>query len=184
MSDLAPVLKALRFAARKHGGQLRKGDPGHPYIDHPIAVIELLARCGVDDVVTIQAAALHDTIEDTDTTPQELAAEFGVAVRDVVLEVSDEKSLPKEERKRRQIEHAPSLSDRAKRIKLADKTCNVLDVAFAPPRDWSETRRADYLAWAEAVVRHCLGVGPVALEDAWHEARAEAREAIPSGGRV
>ena len=151
---------------------------GYPYVNHVIAVTELLARCGVSDVETLQAALLHDTIEDTETTPEELAALFGPAVRDLVLEVTDDKSLAKEERKRLQIEHAPHLSERARRIKLADKICNVLDVAHDPPPDWSMTRRADYLAWAEAVVRHCLGVGPAPLEQAWHEAITGARKAV------
>ena len=175
---LPALFDALRFAAERHRTQLRKGVDGYPYVNHVIAVTELLARSGVDDTVTLQAALLHDTIEDTETTADEIAERFGAAVRDVVLEVTDDKRLPKEERKRLQIVHAPSLSDRAKRIKLADKTCNVVDIAHDPPPDWSLTRRLEYLAWAEAVVHHCLGVGPAALEQAWHDALHDAREIL------
>ena len=172
---LPGLFDALLFAADRHKEQLRKGVAGYPYVNHVIAVTELLARSGIDDPVTLQAALLHDTIEDTATTPEELEERFGTEVRDVVLEVTDDKRLPKDERKRLQIVHAPSLSDRAKRIKIADKTCNVLDIAHDPPPDWSRTRRVDYLAWAEAVVHHCLGVGPAALERAWRDAIEGAR---------
>ena len=178
MSDLQRLFAALHFAADRHKEQLRKGVAGYPYVNHVIAVTDLLARSGVEDVVTLQAALLHDTVEDTATTQDELAARFGTEVRDLVLEVTDDKRLPKEERKRLQIAHAPSLSERARRIKLADKTCNILDIAHDPPADWSLTRRMDYLAWAEAVVHHCLGAGPAPLEQAWHDALAGARAAL------
>ncbi|HUF12627.1 MAG TPA: HD domain-containing protein [Longimicrobiales bacterium] len=176
--SLPGIFAALRFAAERHSSQLRKGVAGYPYINHVIAVSELLARCGVDDVETIQAALLHDTIEDTDTTPEELAAAFGAAVRDLVLEISDDTSLARGERKRLQVAHAAELSARARRIKIADKTCNIADIAHDPPPDWSVTRRREYLAWAEAVVHHCLGVGPAPLERAWHDALAAAREVL------
>lgn len=179
---LRELFDALHFAALKHRRQLRKGQAGYPYVNHVIAVAELLARSGVDDPVTLQGALLHDTIEDTETTPEELAERYGAEVRDLVLEVTDDKSLPKAERKRLQIEHAPGLSDRARRIKLADKTCNVLDVAFDPPPDWSLTRRADYLDWADAVVRRILGAGPPALEDAWLDAITRARDQLRREG--
>ena len=177
---LNDILEAAHFAAQRHKTQLRKGVAGYPYVNHVIAVADLLARTGVDDLVTLQAALLHDTIEDTDTTPEELATRFGVEVRDVVLEVTDDKALAKEERKRLQIAHAPTLSERAKRIKIADKTCNITDIAHDPPPDWSLTRRLDYLAWAEAVVHHCLGVGPAPLEQAWRDALAGARDSLGS----
>jgi len=179
---IAELLDALHFAALRHRHQLRKGAAGYPYVNHVIAVTELLARCGVDDLVTLQGALLHDTIEDTETTPDELAARFGAEVRDLVLEVTDDRALAKEERKRRQIAHAPHLSERARRLKIADKTCNVVDVAFDPPPDWSLTRRADYLDWADAVVGQILGVGPEALENAWREAFANAREQLSAEG--
>ncbi len=100
-----------------------------------------LAECGVTDPTTLIAAVLHDTVEDTATTPEELAERFGPAVRDLVLEMSDDKRLPKEERKRLQIAHSASLPPEAKQIKLADKICNVRDVTHAPAVGWSRERR-------------------------------------------
>src|SRR5947199_4835157 len=117
-SPVAKLLAALNFAAQKHRAQRRKDSEATPYINHPIAVAELLARVGqVDDLSVLQAAILHDTVEDTQTTPEEIENQFGEAVRKLVAEVTDEKSLPKAERKRRQIEHAPQLSTAAKQIK-------------------------------------------------------------------
>src|SRR6185436_14890407 len=109
---IAAILKALHFAADKHRDQRRKDEEASPYINHPIEVAEMLARVGgVTDLVTLQGAILHDTIEDTNTTPEELEVHFGREVRDVVLEVTDDKTLEKMERKRLQIEHAAHISE-------------------------------------------------------------------------
>ena len=157
-SVTAALLKALHFAAHKHREQRRKDVEASPYINHPIEVAELLARVGrVNDLVTLQGAILHDTIEDTQTTPAELEAAFGVEVRRVVEEVTDDKRLPKAERKRLQIEHAPHLSMRARQIKLADKIANVRGVTQTPPADWSLARRQEYLDWTEQVTAGCRG---------------------------
>ena len=119
-------LKALSFAASKHRNQRRKDAVKTPYINHPIAVADiLLSEAGVADEVVLMAALLHDTVEDTDTTLDELEQHFGRVVRDVVAEVTDDKSLPKAVRKQQQIEHAADLSDRARLVKLADKISNV-----------------------------------------------------------
>jgi len=143
------LLSALTFASLKHRQQRRKDADGTPYINHPIAVAEILARIGrVRDLVFLQAAILHDTIEDTQTTPEELQQRFGQEVRLLVQEVTDDKSLPKEERKRLQIEHAPALSAAAKQIKLADKICNLNDITLTQPIDWPLQRKRDYLDWA------------------------------------
>lgn len=164
MNQNAALLRALRFAAAKHRDQRRKDPEASPYINHPIEVADVLVRVGrVEDLEVLQASILHDTIEDTDTSPPELEAEFGSAVRRLVEEVTDDKRLPKQDRKRLQIEHAPTLSERAKLIKLADKICNVRDVDRSPPPDWSDERRAEYLAWSRRVVEGCRGVNP-ALE--------------------
>jgi guanosine-3',5'-bis(diphosphate) 3'-pyrophosphohydrolase len=153
------ILRAVHFAADKHRDQRRKDAESSPYINHPIEVAETLARVGgISDLAALQAAVLHDTIEDTETSVDELEEAFGAEVRDLVQEVTDDKSLSKQERKQRQIEHAPHLSDRAKMIKLADKICNTRDVARAPPSNWSMQRRSDYLDWSEAVVAGCRGV--------------------------
>ncbi len=159
MNDNAALLSALCFAAHKHRNQRRKDPESSPYIVHPIEVAELLTRVGkVEDFRLLQAAVLHDTIEDTDTTAEELEELFDAEVRGLVQEVTDDKSLPKQERKRIQEEHAPQLSDAAKQLKIADKICNVRDVTHSPPENWSLERRAEYLAWSRRVVEGCRGV--------------------------
>jgi (p)ppGpp synthase/HD superfamily hydrolase len=157
-ADTANLLKAIEFASRRHSTQRRKDKDASPYINHPIAVTHLLAdRGGVTDLVTLMAAVLHDTIEDTKTTAEELEAQFGPTVRKVVEEVTDDKSLEKTERKRLQVDHVSHLSSRAKAIKLADKIANVQDVTDAPPAKWDLARRIDYLDWTEKVVAGCWG---------------------------
>ena len=163
-SEIGLVLKAVQFAAEKHRNQRRKDADASPYINHPIALADVLHReGGVDDAVVLCAALLHDTIEDTATSPQELAEAFGADIAGVVLEVTDDKSLPKAERKRLQIEHAPAASPRAKLVKLADKICNLRDIAASPPADWPESRKAGYRDWAKRVVDGLRGANP-ALE--------------------
>ena len=155
------IIKALAFAADKHRNQRRKDADSSPYINHPIALAEVLANeAGVEDERVLVAAILHDTIEDTETTEQELIRLFGKEVADIVLEVTDDKSLPIAERKRLQIEHAPSLSRRARLIKLSDKVCNLRDVASSPPKDWPLERKREYFDWAKAVVDGVRGVHP------------------------
>ena len=150
------ILKAAHFAAMKHRDQRRKDHASSPYINHPIAVALMVAEIGgVDDHDVIAAALLHDTIEDTDTSPEELETEFGVRVRGIVEEVTDNKHLRKVERKRQQIEHASQLSCAAALVKLGDKISNVTDVTNAPPAGWDVDRRREYLDWAEAVIANC-----------------------------
>ena len=147
------LFNAIRFAAEKHRNQRRRDSEKSPYINHPIEVSQLLWEVGgVRDVDVLLAAILHDTIEDTDTRPEEISDKFGEEVLSLVLEVSDDKSLPKGERKRLQIETAPYKSNGAKLIKLADKSCNVRNLVTTPPHDWSLERRQEYLLWTERVV--------------------------------
>ena len=155
------LLSALRFAAEKHRAQRRKDTAATPYINHPIAVAETLVRVGnVGDPVSIQAAILHDTLEDTETTIAELDEQFGEDVRRLVEELTDDKGLPKAERKRRQVDHAPQLSQAAKALKLADKICNVSDLCSADPVNWPLDRKLEYLDWACQVVEGCRGSNP------------------------
>ena len=136
--DAETIIRAAAFAAERHRNQRRKDADASPYINHPLALARVLAvEGGVTDAATLCAALLHDTIEDTDSTAAELAAEFGTEVAAIVEEVTDDKSLPKAERKRAQVEHAAHISDKAKRVKLADKISNLTDVANSPPADWS-----------------------------------------------
>jgi GTP diphosphokinase / guanosine-3',5'-bis(diphosphate) 3'-diphosphatase len=152
-SDIRILLDAIAFAAHKHRSQHRKGREKSAYINHPISLAVVLVDEGnVEDVTVLQAAVLHDTIEDTQTTYDELLDHFGREVADIVLEVSDDKNLPKEVRKEEQIKHAPHVSHRAALVKLADKICNLREVLTAPPVDWSLERRREYFDWAKRVV--------------------------------
>jgi GTP diphosphokinase / guanosine-3',5'-bis(diphosphate) 3'-diphosphatase len=152
----------VRSLAQKHRDQRRKGAEASPYINHPIAVANVLANeAGIDDPNVLAAALLHDTIKDTDTTRKELEIEFGDEIAAIVAEVTDDKSLPKMERKRLQIEHAAALSTPAKVVKLADKICNLRDMNQSPPVDWSTEREVEYFTWAKQVVDPMRGVSPV-----------------------
>jgi guanosine-3',5'-bis(diphosphate) 3'-pyrophosphohydrolase len=176
--DTAAFLHALSFAAYKHRDQKRKNVEASPYINHPIGVAEILAReGGVTDVTLLMAAVLHDTVEDTETTHAELVEEFGRKVADIVLEVTDDKSLPSPERKLLQIQHAPSMSPEARQLKIADKTSNVRDVVNRPPTKWTLERRIQYIDWAEQVVAGCRGVNPT-LDAVFDAAIADARRSL------
>lgn len=156
MNNSLFLLQAIEFAARKHKDQRRKDEEASPYINHPVSVALLLAERGkVTDPEILAAAILHDTLEDTDTTPEELEAAFGMRIRKLVEEVTDDKRLPKADRKQLQIDHACQLSGDAVLIKLGDKISNVLDVTYSPPTNWDLQRRREYLDWAEAVVNNC-----------------------------
>jgi guanosine-3',5'-bis(diphosphate) 3'-pyrophosphohydrolase len=161
MNAITLVLRATSFAARKHRNQRRKGEEASPYINHPIAVATILAdEAGVDDPLVLAAALLHDTVEDTDTTLEELEDAFGPQIAAIVAEMTDDKTLPKAERKRLQIEHAPLLSAQAKLVKLADKIANLRDMNAAPPVDWPLTRRQEAFEWSYQVVSGLRGTHP------------------------
>jgi GTP diphosphokinase / guanosine-3',5'-bis(diphosphate) 3'-diphosphatase len=152
------IFSALKFSADKHAKQRRKGPEDTPYINHPIEVAEILINvAAVSDTNTLVAALLHDTIEDTDTRQDELESLFGSSVLALVMECTDDKSLPKAERKRLQVEHAPHKSPQAKLIKIADKISNVRDIVKGPPVDWSLDRIREYLDWSERVVSGLRG---------------------------
>ena len=172
------MLEAIDFAAGHHRDQRRKDDNQTPYINHPLEVAWVLANVGaVDDVEILQAAVLHDTVEDTAATVADVRARFGDRVAGLVAAVSDDKTLDKAERKRLQIVGAPALPREAKLIKLADKTCNVRDIVIAAPSGWDLARRRDYLRWAERVVEGCRGVS-AALEQRFDEVLADGRSAL------
>jgi guanosine-3',5'-bis(diphosphate) 3'-pyrophosphohydrolase len=172
------LLSALHFAAIKHRDQRRKDSAQSPYINHPIQVVNLLWEVGgVRDESTLVAAILHDTIEDTVTSPEEIHALFGEEALALVLEVTDDKSLPKAERKRLQIEHAPHISPGARLIKLADKISNLTDILYSPPTDWSLQRKQEYLLWTEQVVAGLRGVNP-ALEARYDETLAAGKHIL------
>jgi (p)ppGpp synthase/HD superfamily hydrolase len=156
------LMDAAYFAAEKHAQQRRKGVAAEPYINHLLEVAALVASTTPEpDVTTVAAALLHDCIEDAGVTKQELVERFGAEVAGVVAEVTDDKSLKKEERKRLQIVNAPKKSARAALVKLADKVSNLRAVLNSPPADWSDERRTQYFAWAKAVVDGLPGANPL-----------------------
>ncbi|MDB3898546.1 HD domain-containing protein [Gammaproteobacteria bacterium] len=155
------VIKAAYFAAEKHKTQRRKDAEKTPYINHPLALANVLAvECSIDDVEVICGALLHDTIEDTETTEAELVAAFGENITRIVLEVTDDKTLDKIERKEAQVAHAPHISDQAKLVKLADKISNLRDISASPPSGWSVERKQEYFDWAARVIDGLRGVHP------------------------
>lgn len=172
------VLKAADFAARAHAGQRRKGSAQEPYVNHLAEVAQLLGEgTGGMDPGLVAAGWLHDTLEDTEIEREELEAEFGAAVADIVAEVTDDKSLPKSERKLRQIEETAHKSKGARLLKLADKTSNLRSLAASPPAGWETGRRQDYIDWAVAVVANCRGLNSF-LEEKFDEAVAAARKSL------
>ena len=181
MSNSNLVLKAAQFAALKHRDQRRKDAESSPYIIHPISVALAISDIGgVDDPEILAAALLHDTIEDTKTTSSELEETFGLTVCSYVKEVTDDKSLPKDERKQKQIEHASHLSKGAALIKLGDKISNVSDVTHSPPSEWDTERRKKYLDWAEEVVNNCPRVND-ALEKHFNNVLGHGRKVMLQG---
>ena len=176
----ALILGATKFAALKHRDQRRKDHAASPYIIHPVTVANELTQAGVTDPEIIAAALLHDTLEDTETVPDELTKAFGKRVCSMVQELTDDKYLPKQERKRLQVEHAPELSTGAALVKICDKISNVTDVTHSPPPDWSNERRIEYLDWAASVVAGCK-VGNDQLKQKFADVLANGREGIENG---
>jgi len=178
MINSSLVLKAAQFAAIKHRDQRRKDVESSPYIIHPITIALTIAEIGgIEEQELLAAALLHDTLEDTKTSVSELDEIFGETVRKYVEEVTDDKSLLKDERKQKQIEHAVTLSRGATLIKLGDKISNVSDVTHSPPEGWDTERRKQYLDWAEAVINNCPKVNN-ALEEHFSEVLSNGRNVL------
>jgi GTP diphosphokinase / guanosine-3',5'-bis(diphosphate) 3'-diphosphatase len=183
MDDSGLILKASEFAAVRHRTQFRKGADKSPYINHPIEVAALLANdAGEKNPALLAAAILHDVIEDTVETSGEkqelierMTSVFGEEIISIVLEVTDDKSLEKKERKRLQVIHAPHLSENAKKLKIADKIMNVRDITNNPPTWWTQERILEYFDWSEKVVEGLRGVNKK-LEDLFDEALANGRK--------
>jgi (p)ppGpp synthase/HD superfamily hydrolase len=168
------VLRAADAAARWHVHQRRKGAAEEPYVNHllEVAILVVEATEG-DDPDLVVAALLHDAIEDQEVPRAIIADEFGEGVAKLVEEVTDDKSLNKEERKRLQVANAHKKSTRAKILNLADKTSNLRAIAASPPPDWSVKRRLEYVDWACKVAEGLAGVS-VWLEREFNEAAKEA----------
>ena len=164
--DPGLLLNATHFACEAHRDQRRKNKFAAPYINHPVGVAQILWTEGrVRDIDVLQAAILHDTVEDTDTTHEELVFIFGKKVADIVKDVTDDKSMPKDKRKRHQVEHAKHISQQAKVVKLADKLHNLRDLKNCPPSGWDVKRIQGYFVWCQAVVKSVSGANYL-LEEA------------------
>jgi guanosine-3',5'-bis(diphosphate) 3'-pyrophosphohydrolase len=183
VKEWVAVLRAADAAARWHVHQRRKGAAQEPYINHLLEVASLVAEAteGRNPKAVI-AALLHDAIEDQEVPRELIAKEFGEDVAALVAEVSDDKQIEKQHRKRLQIESAHKKSEDAKRIKLADKTSNLRALAFSPPPDWSVKRRLEYIDWAKRVVAGLRGASRP-LEQQFDRAAEDAARAVhaPAG---
>jgi (p)ppGpp synthase/HD superfamily hydrolase len=178
--DLLTVLKAADAAAQWHALQKRKGAAGEPYINHLVEVARLVAEAtNGNDPNLVTAALLHDAVEDQNVSPATIAEMFGDDVAALVGEVTDDKALPKQERKRLQVENAPHKSRRAKILKLADKISNVRAIGAGPPLGWPLERRRDYIKWARDVVFGLGETSPV-LERQFKQAAEDADRSLDS----
>ena len=156
------IFAAAMFAAEKHATQKRKGAAAEPYINHLIEVAQLITDSSDQlDTNLVIAGLLHDTIEDTGTSPEELERVFGSDVTGLVIELTDDKSLPKDVRKTLQVENAPHKSVRAQVIKLADKISNLRSLLTSPPATWTTERKREYFAWARQVVEALTAPNPI-----------------------
>ena len=179
MGFATDLMKAVDFAAKKHKDQRRKDPFATPYINHPIGVANILSQeAGIEDLEVLQAALLHDTVEDTETTFEEIEDNFGREVRDIVDEVTDDKTLPKLERKRLQIVTASKKMHKSRLVKMADKLYNLRDLLVAPPKDWPEERIQEYFIWAAKVISELKGTNEV-LEAKLAEVLAKRGVTIP-----
>lgn len=161
MSHLKGLIDAVNFACCKHRDQRRKNSTNSPYINHPVEVAHILAENGVEDLEVLQAALLHDVLEDTDTTYEELEGRFGRKVAGVVKEVTDDKSTSKYTRKKAQLDLTQFKSLEARLVKIGDKISNTRDLKSNPPEGWSELQRLGYLHWSFAICVSILDVGDV-----------------------
>lgn len=181
MNTLISLAKAYSLAAAWHVRQRRKGKAREPYVVHLVEVAQLVTEAtgGADIDLTI-AAVLHDAIEDAGITAAQIEALFGPEVARLVLEVTDDKSLPYAERKRLQVETTPHKSPRAKMIKLGDKTSNLRSLAKSPP-SWPLERKREYLRWSRDVVAGARGVNPQ-LEAVFDDAAMEVEQILDVHG--
>ncbi len=178
MNDTVLITHALRFAAERHSGQRRKGQAKEPYVNHLAEVAELVANAtGGRDANLIAAALLHDTIEDTETSSDELVATFNNEIAQLVADVTDDKSLPKQDRKHLQVVNSKAQNMRVKLLKLADKTSNLRSLANSPPENWNTEQKQAYIDWAIKVAAGLKGVNPW-LEERFDEALRRAQQAL------
>jgi (p)ppGpp synthase/HD superfamily hydrolase len=178
MPPICLVSEAAEFAARRHTGMTRKGRGNEPYVNHLAEVANLLATVtGGRDAELIAVGWLHDTIEDTPTTQEELAQKFSDRVADLAAEVTDDMRLPKSTRRQLQIVDSPGKSASAKLVKIADKISNIRARIHSDPSQEQRANLTDYIDWAEKVVAGCRG-GNAALDRAFDDTVDAARSTL------
>jgi guanosine-3',5'-bis(diphosphate) 3'-pyrophosphohydrolase len=171
-------LQALDFAAERHSAQRRKGPDAAPYVNHLIEDATLVANVGqIDDVEVLIAAVLHDVLEDTPTTADEVTARFGARVCQFVQALSDDKSLPRKRRRQITLQELPETEELVKVIKLADLASNI---KLLPPT-WSDDRKREYLEWSEHAATICGSACQALAEVYWQ--RAGATRAVLEGSQ-
>lgn len=166
--NLKLFFSVCEFSAEKHKSQKRKNSAGDPYFVHPLHVAYILAQNGINNINVLCAAVLHDTVEDTGTTRDELIELVGEYITNIVYECTDNKSLPKVQRKIDQIEHAKHISHEAKLVKLADKYSNLSTIASDPPAKWCKEEIQGYTEWCYAVCSNMKGTN-AGIEAQLHE---------------
>lgn len=167
--DTPRLLQALDFAAQRHSAQRRKGPDAAPYVNHLIEVAMLVSSvAGIQDTDVLIAAVLHDVLEDTPTTAEEVTERFGHRVCQFVQALSDDKSLPRKRRRQITLEHLPEMEAFVKVVKLADLTSNIKLL----PQSWSLEHRLEYLEWSESAASICEGECPALAELYWQRAQA------------
>jgi (p)ppGpp synthase/HD superfamily hydrolase len=178
MSSAAVVFEALDFAARRHSAQRRKGPGGAPYVNHLIEVVRLLAVvAGVQDAEVLAAGALHDVLEDTATTREELLELFGERVCNLVQSLTDDRTLPRERRRAIVLQHLPLAEEVVRLVKLADLTSNIAEL----PSDWDGERQRTYLDWSARAAALCFGQSKE-LDSLYQRRALSARAATAAAG--
>jgi guanosine-3',5'-bis(diphosphate) 3'-pyrophosphohydrolase len=163
-SDTDPlnlVIRAAYFAGEKHRLQRRSDVEQTPYINHPLELAHILTEeGGINCLDTICASLLHDTLEDTDTSSDELKKHFGDVIASIVMEVSNDMTLSSQQRRVYELEKVVSLSHKAKLVKIADKLANIRDVSTMPPMGWTREKKQDYFDFALEIINQIGSVSP------------------------
>lgn len=161
LDDVEKLLTALEFSAQYHSGQYRDGEDKIPYIIHPIGVCILVWESGTGATTDMLIAALlHDTLEDTDATAEEIENLFGPHVLRLVLDLTTDPKLSSKEAKQHQLDHAPYMHEQAKVVKLCDRLYNITDLLNSPPPTWSQEGKDAYIAHTEKLVKALEGAAP------------------------
>ena len=177
-TDVTRLTQALAFAAEAHANQRRKGAAQEPYLNHLVEVLDLVTQAtGGDDVDLLIASLLHDVVEDTNVTEEELTESFGTRVAEIVQANSDDMSLPKDERRRKRIADMPRKAPDARIVKTADVISNIRAIVTSPPAGWTADRKLGYLDGCRQLIDAGRGAN-AALEKVFDQTVADAERTI------